>query len=131
MNLSGFRPSSSSSFACLLQIYFQPHGHPPLCLPELKLLEELDAVAQTCKLLHVLKFCFNGLGPEMHFIKTLLASFPTLEKVFIVRYKQYGNKFTMKEEFKIMSELLRFPRASKKAEIVYTSCNNHMCVECN
>ncbi|XP_019159765.1 PREDICTED: FBD-associated F-box protein At5g56370-like [Ipomoea nil] len=79
------------------------------------LTEELSSVAQTLKMLRTLKFSFfNGLRFEMQCIKVLLACFPVIEKVVIVR-----GWIPIDEEFKIMQELLRFSRASAKAEIFY------------
>nr|GMD28595.1 F-box/FBD/LRR-repeat protein At1g13570-like isoform X1 [Ipomoea batatas] len=79
------------------------------------LMEELSSVARTLKMLHTLKFIhFNGSRSEMQSIKVLLACFPGIKKVVIVRgWIRSG------EEFKIMQEFLRFPRASTKAEIFY------------
>ncbi|XP_019156735.1 PREDICTED: F-box/FBD/LRR-repeat protein At1g13570-like [Ipomoea nil] len=81
------------------------------------LMEELSSVARTLKMLRTLKFShFNGWRSEMQSIKVFLAYFPGIEKVVIVRRQiRYDND----KEFKIMQELLRFPRASTKAEIFY------------
>ncbi|XP_019149874.1 PREDICTED: uncharacterized protein LOC109146680 [Ipomoea nil] len=78
------------------------------------LMEELSSVARTLKMLRTLKSShFNGWRPEMQSIKVLLACFLGIKKVVIVR-----GWIRSDEEFKIMQELLRFPRASK-AEFFY------------
>ncbi|XP_019194846.1 PREDICTED: uncharacterized protein LOC109188675 [Ipomoea nil] len=79
------------------------------------LMEELSSVAQTQKMLRTLKFShFIGMRSEMQSIKVLLACFPRIEKVVIAR-----GWISPDKEFEIMQELLRFPCASTKAEIVY------------
>lgn len=69
------------------------------------------------QMLHTLKLTwFTGSEPQMRFIKLLLACFPALKRVTIIGYKDFisGTK-----EFDIVKELLRFPRISGKAEIIY------------
>ncbi|XP_031121485.1 F-box/FBD/LRR-repeat protein At1g13570-like [Ipomoea triloba] len=79
------------------------------------LMEELSSVAQTLKMLRTLKFSrFFGLTSEVQTIKALLACFPGIKKVFIVR-----GLISSDEEFKIMQKLLDFPRASTEAEFFY------------
>ncbi|KAI8015517.1 F-box/FBD/LRR-repeat protein [Camellia lanceoleosa] len=58
----------------------------------------------------------NGLRSELLFIKCVLASSPLLEKV-IVQYDE--TVVDAKEGFRISTELMRFGRASPKAELVY------------
>nr|GMD28234.1 mitochondrial import inner membrane translocase subunit TIM44-2 [Ipomoea batatas] len=70
------------------------------------ILSELHVVSLTNKMLNVLKFMsFQGLQIEKLFIKELLASFSTLEKVVIVREKHYRKK----DSTGIMQELLDLP----------------------
>ncbi|CAL5388638.1 unnamed protein product [Camellia sinensis] len=58
----------------------------------------------------------NGLRSELLFIKCVLESSPLLEKV-IVQYDE--TVVDAKEGFRISTELMRFGRASPKAELVY------------
>ncbi|XP_019161840.1 PREDICTED: uncharacterized protein LOC109158376 isoform X2 [Ipomoea nil] len=81
-----------------------------------KLLSKLQGVAQTNKMLRTLKLdSFSGWQSEILFIKEVLAYFSALEKLFII-FASYNQT----EEFKfgVMQQLLHFPRASTKAEIV-------------
>ncbi|XP_019150041.1 PREDICTED: F-box/FBD/LRR-repeat protein At1g13570-like [Ipomoea nil] len=76
---------------------------------------ELHVVSQTNKKLHALKFIpFKGSHSETFFIKKLLASFSTLEKVVIVRDKYHCKK----DSTGIMQELLDLPFASTKTKII-------------
>nr|GME07582.1 F-box/FBD/LRR-repeat protein At1g13570-like isoform X1 [Ipomoea batatas] len=80
------------------------------------LMEGLRSVALTQKMLRTLKFSeFHGWRFEMQYIKLFLACFLGIEKVVITR-SQYNRSIN---DFSIMQELLRFPRASTKAEIFY------------
>ncbi|XP_031123082.1 uncharacterized protein LOC116025854 [Ipomoea triloba] len=113
---------SSSVLAHLLQLC------PKLCELDINLiglnsvttecmdpLLELNDVALTNKMLHALKFIsFKGSHSEMLFIKKLLASFSTLEKVVIVREKYHCKK----DSTEIMQELLDLPVASTKMKII-------------
>ncbi|XP_019161842.1 PREDICTED: F-box/FBD/LRR-repeat protein At1g13570-like [Ipomoea nil] len=82
----------------------------------LELLSKLQGVAQTNKMLRALKFTsFRGLQSEIIFIKEILACFSALEKVFIIFPALYQTK---EFKFGIKQQLLNFPRASTKAEIV-------------
>ncbi|XP_019161845.1 PREDICTED: uncharacterized protein LOC109158389 [Ipomoea nil] len=82
----------------------------------LELLSKLQSVAQTNKMLRALKLIsFSGSQSEILFIKEVLACFSALEKDFIIFDEpNYKKKF----KFGIRQQLLRFPRASTKAEIV-------------
>ncbi|XP_019149857.1 PREDICTED: F-box/LRR-repeat protein At3g26922-like [Ipomoea nil] len=112
----------SSDFIYLLQIC------PKLCKLDISLkcagalstsffYTELYTVARSHKMLHTLKLSsFTGSISEMHLIKLLLDCFPALEKVIIFSHR----KLSGIEEFDTIKELLRFPRVSKKAEIIYT-----------
>ncbi|XP_019150042.1 PREDICTED: F-box/FBD/LRR-repeat protein At1g13570-like [Ipomoea nil] len=76
---------------------------------------ELHAAAQTNKMLRTLKFIsFEGSRSETLFIKDLLASFSTLEKVVIIREKRYCKK----DSTGVMLELLDLPFASTKTKII-------------
>ncbi|XP_019194860.1 PREDICTED: F-box/FBD/LRR-repeat protein At1g13570-like [Ipomoea nil] len=78
--------------------------------------EELQSAAKVLKMLHTFKLrLFNGSRFELQFIEVLLACFPALEKVVIIRQMEFDSN----EEFKIMQKFFHFPRASKKAKIVY------------
>nr|GMD28563.1 F-box/FBD/LRR-repeat protein At1g13570-like [Ipomoea batatas] len=79
------------------------------------ILSELHAVSLTNKMLNALKFMsFQGLQIEKLFIKELLASLSTLEKVVIVREKHYRKK----DSTGVMQELLDLPFASTKMKII-------------
>ena len=56
----------------------------------------------------------TGAEPEMQFVKLLLACSPALEKMKIVLKED--NPST--EELGILKKLIRFPRASPKAELI-------------
>nr|GMD25537.1 F-box/FBD/LRR-repeat protein At1g13570-like isoform X1 [Ipomoea batatas] len=82
------------------------------------LMEELSSVARTLKMLRILKFSpFFGSRSQMQSIKALLACFPEIKKVVIVR--DWIDRFRPDEKFKIKQELLDFSRASTKPEIFY------------
>nr|GMD69360.1 F-box/FBD/LRR-repeat protein At1g13570-like isoform X1 [Ipomoea batatas] len=82
------------------------------------LMEELSSVARTLKMLRTLKFSpFFGSRSQMQSIKALLACFPEIKKVVIVR--DWIDRFRPDEKFKIKQELLDFSRASTKPEIFY------------
>ncbi|XP_019188341.1 PREDICTED: F-box/FBD/LRR-repeat protein At1g13570-like [Ipomoea nil] len=73
-------------------------------------------IDQDLKMLHTLKIeSFTGSTVEMFFVKMLLFKSPVLEKVVI----QGSNDLNPSMALKISKELLRFPRASPKAEVVY------------
>nr|GMD25529.1 F-box/FBD/LRR-repeat protein At1g13570-like [Ipomoea batatas]GMD27343.1 F-box/FBD/LRR-repeat protein At1g13570-like [Ipomoea batatas] len=79
------------------------------------ILSELHAVSLTNKMLNALKLMsFQGLQIEKLFIKELLASLSTLEKVVIVREKHYRKK----DSTGVMQELLDLPFASTKMKII-------------
>ncbi|XP_031120908.1 F-box/FBD/LRR-repeat protein At1g13570-like [Ipomoea triloba] len=83
----------------------------------LKMLHTLKlGSSKMLKMLHTLKLgSFIGSRSELRFIMMLLACFPALEKVVIIR----SEMFDPNNEFKIMQKLLNFPRASRKAKIIY------------
>ncbi|CAL5419055.1 unnamed protein product [Camellia sinensis] len=56
-----------------------------------------------------------GLKPELLFIKLLLARSPMLEAIFI----QHSAEVDFEKGFSISKELVRFPRVSPKATIIY------------
>ncbi|KAK1354736.1 F-box domain-containing protein [Heracleum sosnowskyi] len=58
-----------------------------------------------------------GLRSELHFIKLLLASSPSLKKIKLRKSPIIKDP---KEELKILGELTRFPRASTAAQIIWT-----------
>nr|GMD70725.1 F-box/FBD/LRR-repeat protein At1g13570-like [Ipomoea batatas] len=81
-----------------------------------ELLSNLHA-NQTNEMIHALKLdSFRGLRCEILFIKALLANFLALEKVVVIRHHQ--RLFLTYDEVTIIQELLHFPRASTKAEII-------------
>ena len=57
---------------------------------------------------------FSGSRPELEFIKLILANSPMLEKMHIEPNSQESGKV-----LGMLKELLRFGRASPKAEIIY------------
>ncbi|KAL1825506.1 hypothetical protein ACET3Z_012284 [Daucus carota] len=59
----------------------------------------------------------NGSRCELHFIKLLLASSPSLRWIKISRTFNIHN---LKEELRILLEVARFPRASTTAELIWT-----------
>ncbi|KAM7465953.1 hypothetical protein LguiB_013515 [Lonicera macranthoides] len=72
-------------------------------------MEELDKL-QTVKL----KSCISKAA--LHFAKLLLSSSPSLERMTIDNRSQLINA---NEQLRISTELMRFPRASTKAELIY------------
>nr|GMD24064.1 F-box/FBD/LRR-repeat protein At1g13570-like [Ipomoea batatas] len=113
---------SSSVFVHLLRLCPKLHKldiksvwFDSMATKHMDILSELHAVSLTNKMLNVLKFMsFQGLQIEKLFIKELLASFSTLEKVVIVREKHYRKK----DSTGIMQELLDLPFASTKMKII-------------
>ncbi|XP_019188654.1 PREDICTED: F-box/FBD/LRR-repeat protein At1g13570-like [Ipomoea nil] len=77
-------------------------------------------IDQDLKMLHTLKIKrFMGSELQMFFVKMLLSKSPTLEKVVI----QGTDDLNPSMALKISRELLRFPRASPKAQVVYLDYN--------
>ncbi|KAM7506449.1 hypothetical protein LguiA_016902 [Lonicera macranthoides] len=58
---------------------------------------------------------FNGLKAEVLFTKLLLSHFPSLGRMVI----ENRSGIDAKEGLRISTELMQFPRASTKAQIVY------------
>ena len=58
---------------------------------------------------------FSGFGPEMVFVKILLAYSTILEKMKILPHLDISDG----EGFEILKALTRLPRASPKAEVLY------------
>ncbi|XP_031120904.1 F-box/FBD/LRR-repeat protein At1g13570-like [Ipomoea triloba] len=76
----------------------------------------LQSVAKVHKMFNTFKLrLFNGWRSELQFIKMLLAHFSALEKVVIIRRADLDSH----DQFEVMQKLLHFPRASKKAKIIY------------
>ncbi|CAL5189146.1 unnamed protein product [Lathyrus oleraceus] len=65
----------------------------------------------------------SGVPHEIEFIKFLLGSSPVLEKMFIIPY--ISNK---EYRLKMLVELMKFRRASSKAEIYFTCLEYPICV---
>lgn len=63
---------------------------------------------------------FRGSKLEMFFVKILLSKFPALEKVVI----QESADMDSTMEFKIPRELLSYPRASLKAQLIFIECKS-------
>ncbi|XP_019149949.1 PREDICTED: F-box/FBD/LRR-repeat protein At1g13570-like [Ipomoea nil] len=85
------------------------------------LLEDLDGcfIVQDLKMLNTIKIeSFNGSTNEMLFVKLLLSNSPALEKVVIMEYHYIDRSVAVRSQ----RELLRFPRASPKAQII---CMEH------
>ncbi|KAA8529248.1 hypothetical protein F0562_033953 [Nyssa sinensis] len=59
--------------------------------------------------------CISGMKNELGFIKLLLAKSPMLESMLI----EPNSKVDADKGFRILKEVIRFPRASPKAEITY------------
>ncbi|XP_019188342.1 PREDICTED: F-box/FBD/LRR-repeat protein At1g13570-like [Ipomoea nil] len=77
-------------------------------------------IDQDLKMFHTLKIeQFMGSKVQMFFVKMLLSKSPALEKVVIQGINNLNPSMTLK----ISRELLRFPRASPKAEVVYMDNN--------
>ncbi|XP_019188343.1 PREDICTED: F-box/FBD/LRR-repeat protein At1g13570-like [Ipomoea nil] len=77
-------------------------------------------IDQDLKMLHTLKIeSFRGSKVQMYFVKMLLSKCPALEKVVI----QGSDDLNPSAALKISKELLRFPRASPKAQVVYMDYN--------
>ncbi|KAE9454319.1 hypothetical protein C3L33_13775, partial [Rhododendron williamsianum] len=57
---------------------------------------------------------FSGAEPEIHFVKILLAHSKVLEKMVILHEQEISGK----KGFAMLKELIRFPRASLKAEVI-------------
>ncbi|KAM0010715.1 hypothetical protein Hdeb2414_s0070g00772481 [Helianthus debilis subsp. tardiflorus] len=88
------------------------HLESPNCLDQ-----TLDRL-RTVQLLHL-----QGPKPELLFIKLLLAHSPSLEKFTI----QSDGTWDANKRFNIAKDVIRFPRASSKAELIYLdpkSCKN-------
>ncbi|CAH9119674.1 unnamed protein product [Cuscuta europaea] len=86
-----------------------------------KQLKKLHSVVQTCERLHILKIrSFRGFRAEMLFIKEMLASVPSLERVIFMGNYMYEYDSCKKHEN--MDEVLCFPRASTKVKIIFPSC---------
>ncbi|XP_022028313.1 uncharacterized protein LOC110929463 [Helianthus annuus] len=90
----------------------------------LNYLESPDCLDQTLNRLRTVELShLQGSKPELLFIKLLLAHSPSLEKFTI----QANGALDGNKRFKIAKDVMRFPRASSKAEMFYLdpkSCKN-------
>ncbi|XP_077215644.1 F-box/FBD/LRR-repeat protein At1g13570-like [Tasmannia lanceolata] len=75
--------------------------------------EDMDCMLKHLQILEVKSI--SGVKPELEFIKVLLVNSPVLEKL-IIRCSSTTN---VKSKVMIMKELMRFRRASARAEIIY------------
>lgn len=83
--------------------------------PALNHLESLNCLDYTLNELQTVMIAsLEGSRPELLFIKLLLAHSPSLKK-FTFRL----NEVDVQKRLKIGEDLLQFPRASPKAEVVY------------
>ena len=82
---------------------------------DLSFLEAPDCIKQMLNQLQTVKMTVNGLMAELLLIKNILACSPSLEKILV----QYNGSVDERKGFGISIELMRFRRASTKAEIVY------------
>ncbi|WMV24103.1 hypothetical protein MTR67_017488 [Solanum verrucosum] len=69
------------------------------------------------KLEDVVMHCFRGSKSELFFIKLLFARAPSLVRMNIKQEKTSG----FREEGNISKELMRFPRASPKVELFFST----------
>ncbi|KAJ9558821.1 hypothetical protein OSB04_013435 [Centaurea solstitialis] len=80
-------------------------------------LESPDCLDQTLNQLRTVEITnLKGSRPELLFIKLLLAHSPSLDKMTI----QSSGTFDASKRLNIGMELMQFPRASPKAEIIYS-----------
>ncbi|XP_027150860.1 F-box/FBD/LRR-repeat protein At1g13570-like isoform X1 [Coffea eugenioides] len=87
----------------------------------LNYLEEPSRMNQTIDGLQTVKIrYFKGSKPEVLFIKLLLACSPSLEKIYI----EEDEKLRLNERLRIAKELMRFSRASTKAEMMFQPLNS-------
>ncbi|KAA8529277.1 hypothetical protein F0562_033924 [Nyssa sinensis] len=88
--------------------------------PILNYLEAPDCMDQTLDHLQTVQIgSMKGLKAELFFIKLILAHSPLLEMMFV----EYSGEIDTNEGFRISRELMRFSRASPKAEIIYLDSN--------
>ncbi|XP_019149951.1 PREDICTED: F-box/FBD/LRR-repeat protein At1g13570-like [Ipomoea nil] len=88
-----------------------------------RLLEDPNGciVKQDLKILNTIMIdWFSGSTLEKLFVKMLLLKSPALERVLIQEYDDIDTSIAVKS----LRELLRFPRASRKAQIVCMECDN-------
>ncbi|CAM8879712.1 unnamed protein product [Rhodiola kirilowii] len=63
----------------------------------------------------------NGREPELLFIELILSCCPMLEKLYLTNHG-----ITVDAEIKMMTDIMRFRRASAQAEIIYSKFRNHV-----
>ncbi|XVF43340.1 hypothetical protein PTKIN_Ptkin02bG0032800 [Pterospermum kingtungense] len=106
----------------LSELIFQPE-----CLTYLAAGQRLKTVAEhldgesrsigcLMKLRYVKMWMMAGVEPEMELIKLILAKSPSLEQMKITPDRR---DFFIEKKPKIVKDLIRFPRASKVAEVIY------------
>ncbi|XVF43338.1 hypothetical protein PTKIN_Ptkin02bG0032600 [Pterospermum kingtungense] len=78
---------------------------------------KLCSIGSLMKLRYVEMKNIVGVGSEMELIKLILAKSPSLEKMKVTTNKTLVG--FVERETKILKELIRFPRASKIAEIIH------------
>ncbi|XP_050222750.1 uncharacterized protein LOC126672841 [Mercurialis annua] len=83
-----------------------------------EILQVQDLLSNVLRKLQVVKMkigCTYAIKTKLYFIKFLLAESVELEKMFI----QPPERTTAKERLRMLKKITRFPRASKKEEIMY------------
>ncbi|KAJ0809806.1 putative F-box domain, FBD domain, leucine-rich repeat domain superfamily [Helianthus annuus] len=90
-------------------------------------LESPGCLDQTLSRLRIVELSpLQGSRPQLLFVKLLLAQSPSLEKFTI----QSNGTLDPYKRFNIAKDVMRFPRASPKAEMIYldpNSCKNDVC----
>ncbi|KAL7247376.1 hypothetical protein ACSBR2_002317 [Camellia fascicularis] len=126
--LDGLRFDDVDQMSCVLCLLRSSRNLRKLCItasavrangmePDLSYLEAPGCMDHMLNRLQTVNITWIiGLRSELLFIKCVLASSPLLEKV-IVQYDE--TVVDAKEGFRISTELMRFGRASPKAELVY------------
>ncbi|KAK2983921.1 hypothetical protein RJ640_017842 [Escallonia rubra] len=106
-----------------LEISAFNNDHSAVSDPGMNFWEEKCTISQ----LRTAKFTsFEGLTTELELIKYILACSPSLEKVYVEREKVADARAGLMTGFMISKELMRFHRASPKAEVVYSDPSEAM-----
>ncbi|CAH1441122.1 unnamed protein product [Lactuca virosa] len=97
-----------------LRVHFEePRDFVGLALDHLKAANCLDYTLKQLRTVEIT--CLEGLEVELLFIKLLLAHSPNLEKISITPI----GRLNIRRRFAIAKHVMRLPRASPKAEIIY------------
>ncbi|KAK2983918.1 hypothetical protein RJ640_017839 [Escallonia rubra] len=100
-----------------LEISAYRNDHSAVSDPGIEFWEEKCTMGQ----LRTVKFtAVEGLTTELKFIKYILACSPLLEKVYVEREEVADASAGLMTGFMISKELMRFRRASPKAEVMYS-----------